>query len=74
MQKDPIFTQIRFPCYLTERQPFLLKEVAKERGAPVTELLREAVHYWLKEKGKDDGLLFSIEETVEAYERAVKKL
>ena len=67
MKSDPTFSYVRFPCYLTERQKCLLEEISKERGDSITELLREAVHYWLKAKGKDDGLLYSVEETIEAY-------
>jgi len=38
----------------------------KGEGDAVTELVRAAVHYWLKGMGKNDGLLYSREETVEA--------
>ncbi len=32
----------------------------------MTECVREAVHFWLKGKGKGDGLFFTHEETLEA--------
>lgn len=66
MKTDPTFRYVRFPCYITERQLTLLKEVAEERDCPITELVRAAVHFLLKGMGKDDALLYSIEEAVEA--------
>jgi len=36
--------------------------------------VREAVHCWLRGKGKKDGLLFSVEETVEAYMRERERM
>jgi hypothetical protein len=66
MKNDPTFRNVRFPCYLTERQLALLKEIAKERGDSITELVRAAVHFLLKGMGKNDALLYTREEAVEA--------
>jgi hypothetical protein len=66
MKNDPTFRYVRFPCYLTERQLALLKEIARERREAVTELVREAVHYWLKALGRSDAQFYSTEEVAEA--------
>jgi hypothetical protein len=66
MHNDPTFRFVRFPYYLTERQLALLKEISKGGGDSITELVRAAVHFLLKGMGKNDGLLYTREEAVEA--------
>jgi hypothetical protein len=53
----------------TIRQKIYIKELAKILIRTQTDIIREAVHYWLKEKGIDDGLIFDEEELLAAYER-----
>jgi hypothetical protein len=74
MQKDATYAPVRFPAYITQRQLALLREVASERGESVTELLREAVHYWLKRRGKWDGLIYDKEEFYREYLRGREEM
>ncbi len=53
-----IFKQRRFNSYLTENQTELLNRLSRERNCPKTELLREALHYFLRKNGLDDGLSY----------------
>jgi hypothetical protein len=73
MDKNPTFAPARFPLYLTERQLSLLREIAKERGVAVTECMRNSVHDFLKKMGRDDGLLFTYEEMVDATWKSLNK-
>ncbi len=49
---------VRFNSYLTEYQTELLSRLSRERNCPKTELLREALHYFLRNNGLDDGLSY----------------
>ncbi len=53
-----IFKYTRFNSYITEYQTELLNRLSRERNCPKTELLREALHYFLRENGLDDGLSY----------------
>ncbi len=52
------YTTVRFNSYLTEYQTELLSRLSRERNCPKTELLREALHYFLRENGLDDELIY----------------
>jgi len=53
-----IFKYTRFNSYITEYQTELLSRLSRERNCPKTELLREALHYFLRENGLDDELIY----------------
>ena len=53
-----IFRYTRFNSYITEYQTELLSRLSRERNCPKTELLREALHYFLRENGLDDELIY----------------
>ncbi len=53
-----IFKYTRFNSYITEYQTELLSRLSRERNCPKTELLREALHYFLRKNGLDDGLSY----------------
>ncbi len=53
-----IFKSVRFNAYITEYQKELLNKLSRERNCPKTELLREALHYFLRKNGLDDGLSY----------------
>jgi len=53
-----IFKQRRFNSYLTEYQTELLSRLSRERNCSKTELVREALHYFLRENGLDDELIY----------------
>ena len=56
---DPkIFKYTRFNSYPTEYQKELLNRLARERNCSKTELLREALHYFLRDNGLDDELIY----------------
>ncbi len=52
------FKSVRFNSYITEYQTELLSRLSRERNCPKTELLREALHYFLRKNGLDDGLSY----------------
>jgi len=51
-------TTVRFNSYITENQTELLNRLSRERNCPKTELLREALHYFLRNNGLDDELIY----------------
>jgi len=53
-----IFKNTRFNSYITEYQTELLNRLSRERNCPKTELLREALHYFLRKNGLDDELIY----------------
>jgi len=53
-----ILKYTRFNSYLTEYQTELLSRLSRERNCPKTELLREALHYFLRKNGLDDELIY----------------
>ena len=52
------FKYTRFNSYPTEYQTELLNRLSRERNCPKTELLREALHYFLRDNGLDDELIY----------------
>ncbi len=52
------FKTTRFNSYITEYQNELLSRLSRERNCPKTELLREALHYFLRQNGLDDELIY----------------
>lgn len=74
MKNNPTYDTVQFPFYMTQRQKALLKEVAKKRSAPLSELLREAVHLFLKKHEKWDGLIYSEEEFFAEYVRGREEM
>ncbi len=53
-----IFKQRRFNSYITEYQKELLNRLSREEHRPITDLVREAIHCWLRDRGVDDGLSY----------------
>ncbi len=53
-----IFKTTRFNSYITEYQTELLSRLSRERHCSKTELLREALHYFLRDNGLDDELIY----------------
>ncbi len=53
-----IFKFTRFNSYLTEYQTELLNRLSRKRNCSKTELLREALHYFLRKNGLDDELIY----------------
>ncbi len=53
-----IFKNVRFNSYITEYQNEFLNRFSRERNCPKTELVREAIHCWLRDRGVDDGLSY----------------
>jgi len=53
-----IFKSVRFNAYITKYQTELLSRLSRERNCPKTELLREALHYFLRDNGLDDELIY----------------
>jgi len=53
-----IFKSVRFNSYITEYQTELLNRLSRERNCSKTELLREALHYFLRKNGLDDELSY----------------
>jgi len=53
-----IFKNTRFNSYITEYQKELLSRLSRERNCSKTELLREALHYFLRKNGLDDRLSY----------------
>ncbi len=54
-----IFQTVRFNAYITEYQTELLNRLSRERNCSKTELLREALHYFLRDNGLDDELIYA---------------
>ncbi len=53
-----ILKSVRFNAYITEYQTELLNRLSRERNCSKTELLREALHYFLRDNGLDDRLSY----------------
>ncbi len=47
-----------------------MKEIFREKNCPMSELVREALHYWLRAKGVDDGLIYDTRDFLREYEKA----
>ncbi len=57
-----IFKSVRFNAYITEYQTELLNRLSREKNCPKTELVREALHYLLRDNGLDDELIYDQED------------
>ncbi len=53
-----IFKYTRFNSYITEYQKELLSRRSQKEHRPITDLVREAIHCWLRERGIDDELIY----------------
>ncbi len=53
-----IFKTTRFNSYITEYQKELLNSFSQKEQRPITDLVREAIHCWLRDKGVDDELIY----------------
>ena len=53
-----LFQTVRFNAYITEYLTELLNRLSREEDCPKTDLVREAIHSWLRERGIDDGLSY----------------
>jgi len=53
-----IFKYTRFNSYISEYQKEFLNSLSREEHRPITDLVREAIHCWLRERGIDDGLSY----------------
>ena len=53
-----IFKNTRFNSYITEYQKELLDRLSRGRNCSKTELVREALHYFLRDNGLDDQLIY----------------
>jgi hypothetical protein len=63
--RPKIFRYVRFNSYLTQFQKELLGGLAESEGCSKTEIVRKAVHKYLREQGIDDGLIADSEEIIE---------
>jgi len=72
---DPkIFKYTRFNSYITEYQTELLSRLARERNCSKTELVREALHYFLRKNGLDDELMYDRKDNEKVVEEIVRNL
>jgi hypothetical protein len=53
-----ISKSVRFNSYITEYQKELLNRRSQKEHRPITDLVREAIHCWLRDRGVDDGLSY----------------
>lgn len=67
MKSDPTYSLVHINCHLTVRQKVYLEEISKITKRPQTDIVREAVHYWLKGQGVDDGQIYDREELLKEY-------
>ena len=61
-----IYKTARFNSYLTIVQKRLLKQLSQRTNQSKAKLVRRAVHYFLRDKGLDDGLICDREEMLES--------
>ncbi len=52
------FKHRRFNSYITEYQKELLDRISQKQDRPITDLVREAIHCWLRDRGVDDELSY----------------
>ena len=67
-----IYKHVHFNAYLTIVQKRLLKQLAIRMNQSNAELVRKAVHYFLRDKGLDDGLICDREEALEGLSEIPK--
>ena len=68
------FKNTRFNSYITEYQNELLSRLSRERNCSKTELLREALHYFLRKNGLDDRLSYDQKDKEKVVEEIVRNL
>ena len=71
IDKD-IYKLVHFNSYLTIRQKKLLKQLAQRMNQSNAELVRKGIHYFLRDKGLDDGLICDREEMLESLSEIPK--
>jgi hypothetical protein len=69
---DPRFQYVRFNSYPSVVQKEILAKLAAERKCPKGEIVREAIHFYLRERGIDDGLIYDERDFFKEYERGRK--
>ncbi len=69
-----IFKNTRFNSYITEYQKELLDRLSRERNCSKTELVREALHYFLRKNGLDDGLSYDEKDLEKWLEEIVSRM
>ena len=69
-----IFKQRRFNSYITEYQKELLDRISREEHRPITDLVREAIHCWLRERGIDDELIYDQKDHEKWLEEIVSRM
>ena len=62
------FKNIRFNSYITEYQKELLDRLSHDADRPKTDLVREAIHCWLRKRGLDDGLIYDEQDSEKRLE------
>ncbi len=67
-----IYKLVHFNAYLTIVQKKLLKQLAIRMNQSNAELVRMAVHYFLRDNGLDDGLLCDRKEMLESLSEIPK--
>ena len=69
MKKTPTYALTKFNCALTVRQKQILYQISTELKRPIADIVREAVHCWLRERGVEDGLIYDREDFMREWER-----
>ncbi len=69
-----IFKQRRFNSYITEYQKELLDRLSREEDRSITDLVREAIHCWLRDRGVDDGLSYDWKDHEKWLEEIVSRM
>ncbi len=67
-----IYKLVHFNSYLTIVQKKLLKQLAIRMNQSRAELVRKAVHYFLRDNGLDDGLICDRAEMLESLSEIPK--
>ncbi len=52
------YQTVRFNSYITEYQKELLNSFSQKERRPITDLVREAIHCWLRDRDLDDELIY----------------
>ena len=67
-----IYKLVHFNAYVTIVQKNLLKQLSQRMNLSRAELVRRAVHYFLRDNGLDDGLICDKEEMLESLSEIPK--
>ena len=57
-----ILTTERFNSYITQYQGEILNILSRKTRRSKSDIVREAIHFWLREKGIDDGLMYDMKD------------